>query len=265
MFGSSLLAHDTALVLAVKNMEIVRDCTMDKGQEQLFGEFYKAAKAAIEAFMIQHDWMQRRMNPTANWKEEIMPQQQEQDVMQNIKRNFNIAFNLCVMHQRALIVPLRNKFGVEALGTSCLFALIIMVLWVTFSRDNFMWYYTGIWLVFFAHRRVQSLMLARTGRMHSLYDGWPVDAIKFLRNENAAKLVGEPVIVRMIGYATLWFYQQQGWDPRGLPHFLLLGCFALSMVEGVKQTAWKRRMQGMANARIDQEATMRDFNREWGE
>jgi hypothetical protein len=62
---SQSLQHDTAFVLALHNMEIVRECAMDKGQDELFGRFYTAARAAIEAFIVQHNRLQRRMNPTA--------------------------------------------------------------------------------------------------------------------------------------------------------------------------------------------------------
>jgi hypothetical protein len=192
-------------------------------------------------------------------------QQQQNDMMENMKRNFNIAHFFLLIHQRGLIIPLRNRFGVEAFGIHTLFALVMMVLWASFAHDEWMLWYVGIWLLFLAHRRMQSLRLARTERRQSQYDGFPMDAIKFCKDEHKAKLIVEPIIVGLIGYGLLWYYQQQGWDYRGLPYFFLFGVFSLPMVEGIKQTGWKRRVQSMADARLEQEAAMRDFKQQWGD
>ncbi len=185
--------------------------------------------------------------------------------VENWKRNFNIAYALCVMHQRALTVPMRKNFGTEALGLPCLLALIMMVLWATFSRDYYMWCYTGVWLVFFTHRRVQSLKLAQTQRIYSQYDGWPVDWMRLIKDENKAKLIVEPFLVTIAGLVALWVYQAHGWDVRGLPYFLLGGCFTLPMIELAKQTMWKRKTRQMMDSRLEQEQVMNDFRETWGE
>src|SRR5689334_6667055 len=88
-------------------------------------------------------------------KELRCPMQQE-DPRERSKRNFNVALNVALIYQRALVIPLRKNFGVEALRP-CLFSLIALVAWSAFSGDTYMWWYTGIWLAFFAHRRWQSL------------------------------------------------------------------------------------------------------------
>jgi hypothetical protein len=144
---------------------------------------------------------------------------------------------------------------VEALGLPCVFALIMMLLWATFSHDGYLYCYAGLWLVCFCHRRIQSLVLARRERIHSLSDGNPL-----LGN----KLIIEPVVIGLIGYGVLWLYEQEGYDPQGLPYFLLLGCFTVPFVEWTRQAMWRRRLQGMSNARIESENAVSDYQRMWG-
>lgn len=183
------------------------------------------------------------------------------NVMGDVKRNFNILWLLCVMHQRALTIPLRTCYGKEALGMPCLFAVLMMILWGGLANDGVMFWYLVGWLVLFAHRRVQAITLARTGRMHSAYDGRSIIA----KNDTFAKAVLEPVLIGAAGYCVLQLYQEWGWSPQGLPYFLLLGCFTLPFVEMAKRQMWQRRTQSMINARIESEAVMAEFHRRYGQ
>jgi hypothetical protein len=192
-------------------------------------------------------------------------QQQQDDFMTRYKRNFNVAFTLCLMFQRALVVPMRNRFGVEALGTPCLLALIMLVVWSSLSQDIYLWIYTGIWLVFFVHRRAQSVRLSQTERNHSLYDGWPCDAIRVCKDEANAKLYIEPIMVGFAAAFAVWFYDQRGWNCNGLPYFLITGCSAMFFVELAQQTAWKRRSRQMDDARIENEQMMNEAQDRWGD
>jgi hypothetical protein len=192
--------------------------------------------------------------------------EQQRDDAMNWKRNFNIAWWLCLMHQRGLILFMRKGFGVRALGVPCALAFVLMFLWATFSRDPFMWLWMGMWLLCQVKRRAESLKLARSGAMiHSQYDGWPFDAVRFAGSEKAAKLVVEPILVGILGGLLYWIYGEQGWSPYGLPYFVLAGCFSLPLVEAVKQTIWERRTQAMVDARLEQEEVMRDFRDKYGE
>ncbi len=142
-----------------------------------------------------------------------------------------------------------------------------MVLWAAFSRDPFMWGWVGFWLLCQICRRIESVRLARSGaRIHSQYDGWPFDTIRFGRTEKAAKLVVEPMLVGILGGILHWIYDTYlGMPPYGLPYFLLAGVVTLPFVELVKQTVWQRRTQSMMDARIEQEQMMRDVRDRHGE
>lgn len=195
-----------------------------------------------------------------------MQQQQDQNDSMNFKRNFNIAYMACLIHQRALVVPFRNQFGTQALGAPCGLAFVLMLLWAAFSRDPFMWMWTLMWLICFIRRRVEALRLAKSGqRIHSQYDGWPWDAIRIGRTEKAAKLVVEPLLVGILGALLYWIYSLAAMSPYGLPYFLLSGIFTLPLVESVKHTILQRRTQSMLDAQLDQEQVMQDFRDRYGD
>jgi hypothetical protein len=185
----------------------------------------------------------------------------------DLKRNFNFAYAVMVMHQRALTIPMRNHYGTQALGIPCALALVLMVLWGMPSRDPFKWMWIGMWLICQIHRRIQSVRLAHDGvRIHSQYDGWPFEAIRFGRTERAAKMIVEPIMVGVLGGILYWIYGAYlGMPPYGLPYFLLAGLFTLPFVEMVKKTVGERRSQSMMDARLEQEAIARAFRNRWGD
>jgi hypothetical protein len=188
--------------------------------------------------------------------------QQEKDIVQTLKERFNIAFFLMLVWQRAIIVPLRNRFGREAQGLPCVFALGLMFLWASFSKDPWMWWYLAFWVFFQFKNRIQSIK--HGAEIHSLYDGYPVLAGWIERNEHRAKLVWEPILVAWAGFFAKWHYENEGWHPNGLPFFLIGGALACAFVEHTKQTMWKRRIQQQNDARIENESMVNEYRQRWG-
>lgn len=193
-------------------------------------------------------------------------QQQQDDFMTRYKRNFNIAYSVLLIHQRAIIIPIRERFGKEILGLPCALSLALMCGWAALSRDVFMWVWVAIWIVSLAKRKNESAQLAQKGVViHSRYDGWPTEAIKYGRTEKIAKLVVEPIIVGVLGAVLFLIYQGAGLPIYGLPYFFLIGVASLVFEEKFKQLTWERRIQGVQDARIEQEALMRDVRERNGE
>lgn len=186
-----------------------------------------------------------------------MVQQQQKDL--TLKEKFNFAVSLLLMHQRAVVVTCRNKWGAQALGFSCLGALVMMFLWYLATHDPFMLLWMGLWLLCLAKRRIEAMRLSN--EIHSQSDG---QTINLGSNERLAKLVYEPILVGILGMIAFWFYQLQGWRPTGLPYFLLSGVFTLPFVESVKQIIWQRKVQGMLDAKREQEALMEEFQNRIG-
>lgn len=181
--------------------------------------------------------------------------QQENDISKDWKRNINIAFSLMTMHQRALVVPVRRHFGTQALAFPCLFALGLIMLWYVATADPRMLAYMGFWLLFLVVRRIEAVKIA--GQVHSHYDGMPINLGS---DERKAKMYYEPLCVGILGGIFFWIYTENGLRTTGLPSFLMAGIVSLPFVEGVKQTLWQRRIQGMRDAQLDQEMVMEEFN-----
>ncbi len=182
------------------------------------------------------------------------------------KRNYDIAFYVMLVHQRAIIIPLRERFGKEVFGRVCAFSFVMMCVWAAYSGDPFMWLWAGMWLVCLLKRKHETARLAKEGvRIHSQADGWPKDAIKIGGTEKAAKLVVEPMFIGALGVVLLLLYREIGLPFYGLPCFLLFGAVSLPLVEKVKQQIWERRIQGMQDARIEQEAMVQESRERFGE
>src|SRR5271166_4220165 len=169
--------------------------------------------------------------------------QQERDDAMDHKRSFNITFVFMLMHTLGLTLVMRTRQGSQILGLPCALALGLMVVWTTVAQDSLMFAWIALWLLCLIKRRVESVRLVNKGeRIHSQYDGWPFDAIRFCRSENTAKLVVEPILVGVLGGVLYWIYGQNGWRPTGLPYYILTGVVTLPFVELAKQTIWKRRL-----------------------
>jgi len=187
---------------------------------------------------------------------------QEQQKELTFKDKFNIAHNLCVIHQRGIVVISRNKWGKNALGLPCALAFVLMFLWAAFTQDPLMYCWLGLWCLCYLKRRAEAGRLS--GQVHSFYDGWPCDGMLYCSSENIAKRVVEPILVGILGGILRWFYTEQGWSPAGLPNFLLLGVFTLPVVESVKQKVWERRLDAMKDARFEQESLAQDYRDQFG-
>jgi len=185
--------------------------------------------------------------------------QQEHDIRQDWKQNFNIAHSLFVMHQRAIVVTCRNRWGRQALGWPCFFALVLMLGWNACAHDNFMLLWVGFWSLCLMKRRFEALRMKN--QIHSQYDGWPINLGS---NERNAKLIYEPILCGILGGFLFWLYTENGLRPTGLPYFILAGTVSLPFIEAVKQTMWDRRMQAMQDAKMEQEMAVRDFHDRFG-
>jgi hypothetical protein len=195
-----------------------------------------------------------------------MQENERQDGM-TMKKSFNIVYSFALAHQRALTVPLRERYGKEALGLPALCGFLLILGWAAFSYDPLMWVYAGYWLLCLVVRRVESLRLSAKGeRIYSLYDGFPHVAHRLTRKggENMEKLIVEPVLVCVVGTAA-YFCAQEWQTPPGLAYFLLLGLFTLPLVEGVKQIIWRKRAQAVLDARLEQQTVAEIYRGKFGD
>ena len=194
-------------------------------------------------------------------------QQQKKNEEIGMKESFNILFALLCIHKTALVVPFRNRWGVEAMGTPCLWAFGLLIVYASFSLDPFMWLWVAAWVICQIRNRIGAARLAAKGiRTHSHYDGWPVSAfrIPFIRNEVTAKMVVEPLMVMCLGLGCWWIAEGLN-SPPGLARFLLWGGFTLPAVETIKQARYARRLRMLDDARMEQEGMMREYRNTFGD
>jgi hypothetical protein len=199
----------------------------------------------------------------------MQPQPQQNDMTEKWKRNFRFGHALMFMIQRAITVPWRERQGMQSLRTPCALAMVLMFVWWMVSADRLMGAYLGTWVICFLWRRSETQRLIRQGeRIHSDDDGRPAIALGFGRlfgcTEKTARLVVEPIIAVGLGGVLYSIYQDHGWSPAGLPYFFLAGGFALPFVELVRRAIWERRIEGMNDARIEQEAVMQEYRDRYG-
>jgi hypothetical protein len=178
----------------------------------------------------------------------------------------NIAYALLVVYQRAIIVPMRTHYGKDFFGLTSILPFLLMCLWAGLTHDEYMGAWIGFWLLAVFVRFVQTRrLLARGAMIHSWYDGWPDEGMKVSKSEKAAKLYAEPILVALLGGSVLLFYKAVELPSLGLPVFLLIGAPILYVVERVKEAVWDRRLQEMQNARLEQEALVRESRQRYGE
>lgn len=190
--------------------------------------------------------------------------QQQKGIFDDWKLKFNITCNLCLIHQRGIVIVLRDQWGKQALGgVPTALALALMVLWATFTHDPFMWAWAALWVCCYLKRRVEAAKLAKKG-WHTQCEGRSKDGRRFGFSERFAKRWIEPLLVGLLGGIAYWLYEQHGWRPTGLPYFLLCGVFTLPLVESVQRTIWNRRVEAMNDARLEQLTAIRDFQDRYG-
>ena len=188
-------------------------------------------------------------------------QQQEQlDFFGKLKRNTNIMYFVCSIHQRAVIVPFRRYWGTQgARWPADAFAALLIFLWYLFTADQLMLLWGGFWLLSLIYRRIEAVRM--NAQIPSRYDGYPENLGS---NEKLAKLVLEPALMGLFGVLALKFYEYNGWRPNGLPYFLLTSIVTLPFVESVNQMIWDKQLQAMNDAKLEQETRERAYKDRFG-
>lgn len=176
-----------------------------------------------------------------------MPQQQQM----TLKEKVNLVYNACDVHQRAIVVPLREGMGKNFLGFRCLLAFGLMILWTALTQDSWMLYWVVIWVFCLAWRSIEANHL----EVHTHSDGW---CNGLGDNQRLAKGLFEPLLVGLCGLLLRAWYLENGWNPAGLPNFLLLGVFTLSFVQRANVIMYERKIDVMNDARMEQEDIARE-------
>jgi hypothetical protein len=179
------------------------------------------------------------------------------------KEKVNIFYGLCNIYQRAIVVPIRKHWGINALGLPCFFAFLLQFFWSAFTQDPFMYGWLVLWTLCYLKRRGEAQKIR--GQVQSYYDGFPGDANFWRCSEITAKRFLEPALVGALGAFLRWVYSENGWSPAGLPNFLLLGVIPLLLVAGVNQMMWERKIDAIRDAEIEGQSLARERREHYGD
>jgi hypothetical protein len=193
-------------------------------------------------------------------------QHQQMDHRQKEKRAFDLFYLAVAAFQRGATVPIRGRYGSEALGAPGLAACLLILGWAVVSRSPFMWGWFAIWMVSLMARRAETAKLLRQGeRIHSRYDGDPKLAMKFTKSDKAARMFVEPLLL-IISAGIVGVIEADSKMPTpGLGVFLMIGAFSVLIVEGIYQQVLRKRSQSLLDAQMEHEDVMEDFQNRWGD
>jgi hypothetical protein len=78
-------------------------------------------------------------------------------------------------------------------------------------------------------------------------------------------MIVEPALIGILGGILYLVYREYGWNPWGLPYFLLIGVPVLAFIESLNKKIWQRRIDKMNDGRIEGEAMAGDYRRQYGD
>jgi hypothetical protein len=185
-------------------------------------------------------------------------QQQQQPL--TWKDKINAVYNICDIHQRGVVIPLREGMGPNFLGIKCLIAFVLMLIWAAVSQDTLMFYWLVLWTFCYLWRAFEANKLR--GLIHSYSDG---RCIGLGSNDRLAKGLWEPLLVGLSAVLLRGWYIETGWNPSGLPNFLLLGFVTLIVVQKANVMMYERKLDAIGDAKMENEDLVNEYRNRYGE
>ena len=158
-------------------------------------------------------------------------QNQQPSQRPTMKDSFNVVMLFANAHAICLTPFLHRGFGVRYPGMAGLWAAVMICVAMGISGDPAFMPVLCLWAVALACQRSYALKVRSQGVVqHSFYDGTPWLAMKlpFMKSERTARLA--EVMYCLAGGGALAAAGAHGLGP-----FLMLGCFSLPLVEGMKR------------------------------
>lgn len=177
--------------------------------------------------------------------------QQQESMLDSMKRQFNIAIFICA----ALCAPLRywlrqpGTAGTRSVGGAEVVGFFLPLLFAgSWTVEEGGWWLVGFWwltLFLMIVSRVKGVQIRKRGYVsHSRYDGTPL--LSFLGEEMKVKQNWEPLACIIAGAGLMPLSV-----PLGL--YIVLAGFAHAIVQGYYADAERAWQQNMTDARIDME------------
>lgn len=160
-------------------------------------------------------------------------------------------------------VPLtRTRFGEEGIGVAGGVGCLMILLAVGTTGSLPLLAYFVVWLLAVIRQRIKTVKLVRQGWVeHSRYTGWPWLIFRlspFIKNELAAKQVGEPLLCLLIGIVLA---EVPGCEPLAL--FILFCGACIFVSTGIDIHIDRMRLRRMRDMEIEQRQ-MAEWHRNGG-
>lgn len=181
--------------------------------------------------------------------------QQSPEPFADIRRGFNF-FLMAVNGYATGILPfIRKDFGTNFFGFNALVAVVVMLLFGAMENSDDMFAYMFLWVLFVAAQRMDAARAVRNGRIiHSRYGGDSFLAHKLApkSRRKTIEMLIEPAICLIAGVLIIPY------SP-GVGKYLIVGCFALLLFNGMQRGVMEQRVRQMHDAHIEQQTTARMF------
>ena len=177
-----------------------------------------------------------------------MNKNNQQGFNPSVKESFNIAYGLMSVIAMSFIPFFRYGQGREGFGIRALLALILMLSIGSLGYAPEMFVFAAIWLLFVAFRRLQTLRLLKKGYViHSR--SWGMTTCRVRLPGMTKEQTGHSLEVICCVAAALWLGQTYP----VLGCFLVAGAVSLVFVGAVHEEADRRKIQAMADSRLEQQ------------
>jgi hypothetical protein len=182
-------------------------------------------------------------------------QQPQRPPFQDIRDGFNILAHVVNGYATGILPFIRRDFGTNFFGFNALVAVGVMLFFGAMENSDDMLRYIFVWVVFVAAQRLDAARAVRKGRIiHSHYGGDSFLAHKLApkSRRKTVQMLIEPAICLIAGVLIIPYSPAVG-------KYLIIGCFAVLMNNGMSRAVMEQRVRQMHDAHIEQQATARMY------
>jgi hypothetical protein len=183
------------------------------------------------------------------------PQQQQRPPFQDIRDGLNFLAWAVNGYATGILPFIRKDFGTNFFGMNALIAIGVMLLFGAMENSDDMLVYMFLWVLFVAAQRLDAARAMRKGKIiHSRYggDSWLAYKLAPKSKRKTVQMLIEPAICLIAGVLIIPY------SP-GVGKYLIVGCFAVLLFNGLQRGVMEQRVRQMHDAHIEQQATARMF------
>ncbi len=180
---------------------------------------------------------------------------QQPEPFADLRRGLNFLWMAAEGYATGILPFIRKDFGTNFFGLNALIALVVMLLFGAMDHSDDMLIYMFTWVLFVTAQRLDSARAARKGAViHTRYagDSWLAYKLAPKSKRKTIQMLIEPGICLAAGLLIVPY------SP-GVGKYLIVGCFAVFLFNGMLRGVMEQRVRQMHDAYIVNTATARAF------